>query len=246
MSTMRGEVAELVVDGAHGRLPGRALVELAVGEEVDRPATSSPGAAARAPSRPRRCRPWPERAAGDLHSRGVGGHAGHRQPGVVGPVGVELGDGDDPGLGEGGVQADGVVAGGQQEPVAALPVRVVGAVAELVGVDGGEHVGGTEGLADVALALRLAHVQDVVAHAVGGVARPASRSVVDRGASCGRLRATVVQGDVGGGPWSRRSIWRSRGPQVSRVTGRRQADRRVEAEQQGRARSSRRTRTAAW
>ena len=113
-----------------------------------------------------------QRSAGDLHSRCVAGHSGHRQPGAVGAVAVEFGDVDDAGFGQRGVQPDGVVPGRQQEPVAVRPVRVVGAVAQLVGVDRGQHVGGAEGLTDVALALGLAHVQRVVAHAVGGLAPP--------------------------------------------------------------------------
>jgi hypothetical protein len=47
-------------------------------------------------------------------------------------------------------------------------VRVFGAVAQLVGVDGGQHVGCAERLANIALALDLAHGQGVVADAVRG------------------------------------------------------------------------------
>ena len=121
---------------------------------------------------------------------------GHGQAGVVGAVGVQFAARDDPGLGEGGVEADGVVAGGEQEPVAAVPVRVVGAVAQAVGVDGGEDVGGAEGLSDVALALFLAHVQRVVPDAVGefGDRRDAGR-LTCRG-----------RGGCGGGHWNSASL----------------------------------------
>jgi hypothetical protein len=64
--------------------------------------------------------------------------------------------------------ADGVVAGGEEEPVAALPVRVLCAEIQLVPVDGCEHVSGAQGLAHVSLALDLAHVQGVVPDPVGG------------------------------------------------------------------------------
>ncbi len=47
-------------------------------------------------------------------------------------------------------------------------MRVVGAEAQLIGVDPGQHVGGAQSLPDVALALGFAHVQHVVAHPVGG------------------------------------------------------------------------------
>ena len=75
-----------------------------------------------------------------------------------------------PGLGQRRVERDRVVADREQEPVAARPVRVLGPVAQLVGVDHGEHVGAPERLADVALALHLAHVQGVVPDPVGRLA----------------------------------------------------------------------------
>ena len=57
------------------------------------------------------------------------------------------------GLGQRGVERDGVVADREQEPVAAGPVWVLGPVVQSVGVGHGEHVGDAERLADVALAL---------------------------------------------------------------------------------------------
>ena len=150
-----------------------------------------------------------QRAAGDLHAGRVGGHARHRQPGLVGPVGLELLQGDGPGLGEGGVQRDGVVADGEQEPVAVLPVRVLGAVAELVGVGHGEDVRDAEGLADVALALDLAHLQGVVPDAVGGGAEAvdplAPRSLLGR-----RVLVRWWCWGMSRG-WSFRSVWSERG-----------------------------------
>ena len=47
-------------------------------------------------------------------------------------------------------------------------MRILGPVAQLVGVHGGEQAGGAKGLPDIALTLGLAHIEDVVAHAVGG------------------------------------------------------------------------------
>ena len=88
------------------------VVELESGRPTSRPPTSSPRrarrrtcscrrsgriallAAARAPCRQRSASPMPERAAGDLHARRVGGHAGHRQAAVVAAVGLQLGLGD--------------------------------------------------------------------------------------------------------------------------------------------------------
>lgn len=75
---------------------------------------------------------------------------------------------------------------GEQEAVALRPVRVVGPVAQPVGVHRREHVRRAERLADIALALLLTHVQHVVPHAVG---EPPHRSnaVVEVGGGGGRL-----------------------------------------------------------
>ena len=51
-------------------------------------------------------------------------------------------------------------------------MRILSVVAQLVGVDGGKHVGGAERLPDVPLALHLAHGERVQADAVGGRRRP--------------------------------------------------------------------------
>ena len=224
----RGEVVQAVVGGLQRGLPGRALVELAVGEQVvdaGRVALVAqperhPGGDGEAVA---------ERAAGDLHARRVGRHAGHRQPGAVGAVGRELLDRDRPGLGQRGVERDGVVADGEQEPVAVGPVRVLGPVAELVGVDHGEHVGDAERLADVALALHLAHVQRVAADAVGGLADRRSASTGRCGVlmafhaapvvACSReLRGCGWTGAAQGAASRAATSARSARPQVSRVT----------------------------
>ena len=57
----------------------------------------------------------------------------------------------------------------QQETVALFPVRIFRAVAHGVEVRDGQHVGDVERLADVALALHLAHQQRVAADAVGAL-----------------------------------------------------------------------------
>ena len=162
------QVVEPVVRGAHRRLPGRALVELAVGHRVvdegrvllllqpQRHADADRQALA-------------ERAAGDLHARRVGGHARHRQAAVVAAVGLELALGNDAGLDQRRVVRDRIVAVRQQEAVAAFPFGFVGAVVHRMAVGHGQHVGPAERLADVALALHLAHAQRVAADAVGGL-----------------------------------------------------------------------------
>ena len=230
----RGQVAQPVMACAHRRLPRRALVELTVGEEVEDPrrrtlVTQPQGHA------DRDGQAVAQRAAGDLHAGGVAGHSRHRQPGPVGAVGVEFVDVDDAGFGQRGVQPDGVVTGRQQEPVPALPVRILGAVAQLVGVDGGEHVGGAEGLPDVALALGLAHVEDVVAHAVGG--RRHLLAAVGLDGECHRqsLCSELHVGRVGlGGGGLVGQLPLARPPGLPGDQCRQQTDRGVAAEQQGR------------
>ena len=167
MSTSAVRLSEPVMAGAHRGFPGRALVQLAVGEEVDHPRREPwwrrPSAMPTAT-----VRPWPSEPPEISMPGCVAGHSRHRQPGAVGSVAVELVYGNDAGFGQRGVQPDGVVPGREQEPVPAVPVRIVGPVAQLVGVDGGQHVGGAQRLPDVTLALGLAHVEDVVPHSVRG------------------------------------------------------------------------------
>ena len=85
---------------------------------------------------------------------------------------LELGDLEDAGLRQGRVQGDRVVPDREQQAVAIRPVRIVGTESQLILVEDGEDVGDAEGLADVALALHLAHVEGVPADPVGGLAQP--------------------------------------------------------------------------
>ena len=121
------QVAQAVVGRGHRGLPGGALVEFAVAHHVDHAGgvALEPQAQGHADGD---AEAVAQGAAGDLHAGGVGAHPGHRQPGVVGAVGVQLLDGEDAGLGQSGVLGDGVVAHGQQHPVPAVPVRVLGVV----------------------------------------------------------------------------------------------------------------------
>lgn len=66
--------------------------------------------------------------------------------------------------------ADCVVPGREQEAVTPFPAGVVRLEAELVRVHGGQHVRRPEGLADVALALDLAHGEGVMTDPVSGSA----------------------------------------------------------------------------
>ena len=99
-------------------------------------------------------------------------------------------------------------------------MRIVGPVPQLVGVDASEHVGGAQGLPDITLALRLAHVQDVVAHPVGG--RRHLLAAVGLHGECHRnllTRRLAWMSDSGARSAAASSAnSRSRGPQVSRVT----------------------------
>ena len=59
------------------------------------------------------------------------------------------------------------MADGQQEPVAALPIRIFWPVAHRVEVGHGQHIRHAERLADIALALHLAHAERIAADAIG-------------------------------------------------------------------------------
>src|SRR6185503_715023 len=108
---------------------------------------------------------------------------------------------------------DGVVTGGQEKPVAVLPLRLVGTVSQLVGVDAGQHVGGAEGLPDISLALRFAHVERVVPCAVGG-----RRHLLAAAGFDGECHVRVPYAGSGtsaglGSAAASSASWRSRGPQ---------------------------------
>ena len=81
-------------------------------------------------------------------------------------------------------------------------MRILGPVAQLVGVHGGEQVGGAQRLAHIALTLRLAHVEGVVPGPIGG--RFDGLAAHQAASSCDSAVALSA---------SRRS----RGPHVSRV-----------------------------
>ena len=162
------QVIELVVARRPGALPDRALAQLAVREQaVDEGVRLLALQPQAEPDSERQ--PVAERAAGDLHARRVGRHAGHGQAAVVGAIGLHFVLGNDAGLDQRRVERDGVVADREQEAVAALPLRVVRAVAHGMEVRHREHVGDAERLGDVALALHLAHEQCFSPDAVGPV-----------------------------------------------------------------------------
>ena len=182
----RGHVLEAVVRAGHRGLPRGALVELAVGEQgVDARRVALVAEAERHPGR--HAEPVSERAARDLHAGRVRRHPRHRQARAVAAVGLELGDADHARLGERGVQGDRVVADREQEAVACRPVRVVGPEAQLVLVDHREDVGDAERLADVPLALDLAHVERVAADPGRRLAQPGD-AFAGRGVGAGRGR----------------------------------------------------------
>ena len=112
------QVVELPVGGRHDRLPDRALIELAVGEEhVD-----AVGRALRQPERHADAdrEAEAERAARHLHAGRIGRHARHRQPAAVAAIGLELVLGQDARFEQCCVERDGVVAVREQEAVAAF------------------------------------------------------------------------------------------------------------------------------
>ncbi len=159
------QVGEAVVRRAHRRFPRRALIELAVAHRViDERRVVFVAQGKRDADSYRQ--PLAERAAGDFHARRVADHARHRQAAVVAAVSVELTLGEDAGLDQRCVVRDRVVAVRKQEAVATFPFRLVGLQLQRMAIGDGQHVGPAERLADVALALHLAHAQRVAADAV--------------------------------------------------------------------------------
>ena len=162
------EVGKAVVARGQCGFPRRTFVELAVGHAV----VDEGGVALLA--KPERHphgdgEPLAERSARHLHPRRVARHARHGQAAIVGAIGLELFLGEDARIDEGGVERDRVVAVRKEEAVAALPLRVVGAVAKRMAVGDGEDVGHAERLGDVALALHFTHAQRETADVAGTV-----------------------------------------------------------------------------
>jgi hypothetical protein len=160
------QVVQLVVRGGHCGFPRGALLQLAVGEEVEHVEAASlpqPGAQGHADGDRKAL---PKRAAGHLNA----GHVplgGHAEVALVGAVGGELLLGEDAQRRERGVEDDGVVPGREQKAVPFGPVRPLGVVLHGVKVGGRQDVGGAEALPHVALALALRHAQHVAANLLG-------------------------------------------------------------------------------
>ena len=136
---------------------------------------------------------------------------------------MEFVDVDDSRFGQRRVQPDGVVTGRQQESIPLCPVRIVGTVSQLVGVDRCQHIGGAEGLADIALALGLAHVQHVVTHPVGGLRRPFGLRIDAASPCAGTVSDRSLVGELA----------LARAPRLAGCQRGPQADCCIRAEQQG-------------
>jgi hypothetical protein len=160
------EVAQPLVGGGHGRLPSGTFVELAVGHRVVDEGRVA--LVAKPQSHAHRDRQaLAQRAAGHLHARRVGRHAGHGQTAVVAAVGLQLALGDDAGFDQRRIESDRVVPVRKQEAVAAFPFGLVRSQAQRVAIGHCQHIGPAQGLADVALALDLTHAQGVAPDPVG-------------------------------------------------------------------------------
>ncbi|AHC85779.1 hypothetical protein X970_16245 [Pseudomonas monteilii SB3101] len=156
------QVVQAPMAGRHGGLPGRALVELAIGQQVVHPAVRplafEPEAGADGDAQA-----VAERATGDLHAGGIGSHTRHGQAAIVATVGFKLILWDYAGLDQCGIEGNRVVSDGQVETVALLPFGVAGVEAQRMEIRDRQQVGGAQRLADIALALDLPHAQCVAA-----------------------------------------------------------------------------------
>ena len=86
----------------------------------------------------------------------------------------------------------------EQEPVLPLPVRVIGAVPQLVHVHDREDVGDPQRLADVVLALYLTYVQGIVPDPIRRVPRRGAAVGAVAGGGCPGPDAVTSQCSVGG------------------------------------------------
>ena len=147
----------------HRRFPGRPFVQLPIGHGV-----VDPGLTLFLPQPERHAdgdrQSLPQRAAGHLHPRGVGRHAGHRQAAVVGAVGFQFGFRDNARLQQRGIISDSVMAMREQEAIAPLPLGIFRAIGHGMAEGGGEHIGIAQRLADIALPLHFPHLQGVTAN----------------------------------------------------------------------------------
>jgi len=159
------EAVEFVVCAGEGGFPRGAFLALAVGEKVEDAGVAVLQAEAERHADGLR-EAVAEGAAGQLDAgRGFG--RGHFEARTVGAVGGKFVDRKNAGLGERGVEADGVVADGENEAVAVGPGGLGGTGAQLGKVDDREEIGDAEALTDVALADDFGHVEDVAAHGLG-------------------------------------------------------------------------------
>jgi hypothetical protein len=143
------EIVEGVARRGHRRLPDLTLLALAVAEHHVGPDVVAREA----------CAQGHAHAGRDAHAQRPGGHvqpgqAGHvgmaLEPGVRGVEGGQLLDREVAPQRHRGIQADRRMALAEDEPVAVRPGRLVGADAHDVEVEGGQHVGGGEGTAEMA------------------------------------------------------------------------------------------------
>ncbi|GBD15081.1 hypothetical protein HRbin25_00972 [bacterium HR25] len=157
------EIVQAVVGGAHGRLPGLALVAVAVGQE----AVDAVIAAVQARSQGQ------THAEGEPHPQGAGRHLHPRRhphdgvPLQAAPQpteGEELVHREVAGLGQDGVVGGGGVPLAEDEPVPLRPLGVLRVVAQDVEVEGDEDVGGGEGASGMPGAGRRRHADDVLPH----------------------------------------------------------------------------------
>ena len=108
---------------------------------------------------------------------------------------------------------------GEQETVTILPVRVLGAVAQLVGVRHCKDVCDPEGLADVTLALDLPHLQGVVPDTVSSSAEAIEPIRVGRCSVGGCWRGGGAGGSHESGPLRSSSNGWAAGGQSDELAG---------------------------
>src|SRR5437867_2374383 len=143
----------------HGSFPGGTFLQLPIGEEIVH--AKIPSAQARTDSHAYSLRQtMSQRTAGYLDTRSsLAGR--HFEAAFVGAIGRELLTENDTQLGEHGKQGNGIMPGGEQEPIPVRPVQQLGIETHFVAVQSRQDIRCPKALTHIPLPFALRHEEDI-------------------------------------------------------------------------------------